>query len=146
MLKLSLIGLLLVVVTVAIHAIGTTQWVRLLGRRYRPDSHHTLANESLRPRTVLLDLPSQDVLQCHAVLLSQRRGLPDRTHRSQLIGKAERTQRATGTTGTCTPTYGPKADAASQDCNGHGGAQSGSFPGLRNGTRLPDDAEPAGPP
>ena len=34
MLKLSLIGLLLIVVTVVIHAIGTTSWVRHLGTKY----------------------------------------------------------------------------------------------------------------
>jgi hypothetical protein len=48
MLKLSLIGTLLVVVTVAIHAIGTTWWVRALGHRFGPGSKYTLANESLR--------------------------------------------------------------------------------------------------
>ena len=48
MLKLSLIGVLLVVVTVAIHAVGTTWWVRVLGHRYGPESNHTLTKESLR--------------------------------------------------------------------------------------------------
>ena len=48
MLKLSLIGTMLVVVTVAIHAAGTTVWVRVLGHRFRPGSGHTLSNESLR--------------------------------------------------------------------------------------------------
>ena len=34
MLKLSLIGVFLIVVTVMIHAIGTTLWIRHLGQRY----------------------------------------------------------------------------------------------------------------
>ena len=34
MLKFSLIGAVLVAVTVVIHALGTTYWVRFLGRRY----------------------------------------------------------------------------------------------------------------
>ena len=34
MLRISLIGLALVAITVVIHAIGTTLWVRRIGRRY----------------------------------------------------------------------------------------------------------------
>jgi hypothetical protein len=37
MLKLSLIGSALIAVTVLIHAIGTTAWVRHLGRKYASD-------------------------------------------------------------------------------------------------------------
>jgi hypothetical protein len=47
MLKLSLFGTVLVIVTVAIHAAGTTWWVRVLGRRYHDHGEHWPTRESL---------------------------------------------------------------------------------------------------
>ncbi len=48
MLRLSLIGAVLIAVTVIIHAVGTTQWVRFLGRRYVGEGGLAAANKSLR--------------------------------------------------------------------------------------------------
>ena len=41
MLKLSLIGIVLIAITVVIHAIGTGVWVRHLGRRYTQEGQWT---------------------------------------------------------------------------------------------------------
>lgn len=48
MLKLSLIGALLISLTVVIHAFGTTYWVRFLSRRYVQDDGRWYARKSMQ--------------------------------------------------------------------------------------------------
>ena len=47
MVQYSLIGALLVVITVVIHAVGTTAWLRVLGRRYTNDEGHVIQGKTL---------------------------------------------------------------------------------------------------
>jgi voltage-gated potassium channel len=47
MVKFALIGAILVVITVVIHAVGTTSWLRVLGRRYADDEGLVRAGKTL---------------------------------------------------------------------------------------------------
>ena len=47
MITFALIGAALVIITVIMHAIGTTAWLRVLGRRYADDEGQVLAGKTL---------------------------------------------------------------------------------------------------
>ena len=66
MVKFALIGAILVVITVILHAVGTTAWLRVLGRRYADEQGLVRAGKTLQALIgtviVLLVLPTLQII------------------------------------------------------------------------------------
>ncbi len=78
MLKYSLLGIFLVAVSVAIHAFGTTAWLRYLGRRFEATSVSSQSRQSLRfLLSTMLTLTTLHLVQIYIWAFAYMHLLPD---------------------------------------------------------------------